>query len=63
MLLPIYIILVPGADRPYFSHHPPTEYQKKEGAKVYLAEVNIPEFAQVDGRVTAMGKLFEEPKT
>jgi hypothetical protein len=63
VIVPIYIIFEPGADRPYFSHDPPTNYQKKEGAKIYVVEANIPEFAHVDGRITAMAKLFEEPKT
>jgi hypothetical protein len=59
MLVQIYIILEPGADRPYFSHTPPTNYQKKNGAKTYLVEANIPEWAHVDGHIMAMGKLFE----
>jgi hypothetical protein len=63
MIVTIYVIMEPGGDRPYLSHTPPTEYQKKDGAKVYLVEANIPEFAQIDGRITAIGKLFEEPKT
>lgn len=67
MIVPIYIIMEPGADRPYFSHDPPTEYMlgahKKEGVKVYVVEANIPEWAHIDGRITAMAKLFEEPKT
>jgi hypothetical protein len=62
MIIPVYIIMEPGADRPYFSHDPPAAYQKKEGAKIYVVEANIPEFAFIDGRITTMAKLFEEHK-
>lgn len=62
MIVQVYIVMHPGGDRPYFTHDPPTEYQKKDGAKVYLAEVNIPEWFLVDGHITAVGKLLEEPK-
>jgi hypothetical protein len=62
MILQVYVIMEPGADRPYFSHTPPTEYQRKDGAKIYLFEGNIPEWFIVDGRITAVGKLLEEPK-
>jgi hypothetical protein len=62
MIVSIYVIMEPGGDRPYFSHTAPTEYQKRDGVKVYLVEANIPEFTQIDGRITAIGKLFEEPK-
>jgi hypothetical protein len=55
----IYIIMEPGADRPYFSHYPPTAYQKRNGAKIYLVEANIPEWAHVDGHIVSMAKLFE----
>lgn len=48
-----YLILQPGADRPYFSHNPPTAYQKTEGAKVFELELDIPGFATVDGRIQA----------
>lgn len=62
MVVQVYIILEHGADRPYFSHTPPTDYQRKPDSKVYHAEINIPEFAQVDGQVKAMGRLFEGEK-
>jgi hypothetical protein len=44
----------PGADRPYFSHTPPTNYQRQPGAKVYYFVLEVPdEFVQVDGKIVA----------
>lgn len=49
-----YLILEPGADRPYFSHTPPTEYQKKPGAQIYAFTLVVPDFVKVDGRIEAV---------
>jgi hypothetical protein len=46
-----YLIMEPGADRPYFCHNPPTEYQRKPGAKVYAFSLDIPDFIELDGRI------------
>ena len=40
----LYVIMQPGADRPYISHTPPTEFQKKPGAKVFDFMLDIPGF-------------------
>jgi hypothetical protein len=40
----LYVIMQPGADRPYISHTPPTEFQKKPGAKVFDFVLDIPGF-------------------
>ena len=48
-----YLIMEPGMDRPCFSHSPPTTYQKKAGAKVYSFLLDVPDFAQVDGHLSA----------
>jgi hypothetical protein len=48
----------PGADRPYFSHNPPTEYQKKLFAKVYSFTLNVPDFFLVDGHIEAQASTF-----
>ena len=56
MLVDGYLILEPGADRPYFSHTPPTEYQKKPGAKIYSFSLFVPDFIEVDGHVEVVAK-------
>lgn len=55
-----YLILEPGADRPYFSHSFPTEYQKKSGAEIYVFELSVPRFHAIDGRIAAVAELVEE---
>ena len=49
-----YLIIEPGADRPYFCHNPPTDYQKKPGAKVYSFVLHVPDAVVVDDRCTAV---------
>jgi len=44
MKAPLYVITQPGADRPYFSHTPPEETQKKPGAKVFEFLLDLPGF-------------------
>jgi hypothetical protein len=58
--IPGYLILEPGADRPYFSHSFPNEYVKKPGAKIYAFELYVSEFELVDGHVTAVAKPLVE---
>jgi hypothetical protein len=58
-----YLILEPGADRPYFAHNPPSEYQRKPGAKVYDFVLDIPDFCEIDGRITATASLIPEQGT
>ena len=54
MIVTGYLILEPGADRPYFSHTYPTGYQKKPGAQVYQFDVPLPDFEHVDGKILAV---------
>lgn len=61
MIVQGYLILEPGADRPYFSHNPPTEYQKKPGAKVYAFSLSVPDFEKVDGHIAAVAQLHNRP--
>lgn len=51
MIVTGYLIMEPGADRPYFCHKPPVSYEKKEGAKVFIFSVLVPDFVTVDGRI------------
>jgi hypothetical protein len=57
-----YLIMEPGADRPYFSHNPPTAYWPKEGSKVFSFELDVPGFEKVDGaiRTIAVEALRED---
>ena len=59
MIVAGYCILEPGADRPYFSHNPPTEYVRKKGAKVLIFQFDVPDFDFVDGRVAAIARETE----
>lgn len=52
----LYAIVEPGADRIYYSHTPPTEYQKKPGAKVYEVNLYFPDLVASDGLITARAK-------
>ena len=56
-----YLIMEPGADRPYFSHTEPTDYQKKPGAKVYSFALDVPGFEKLDGHITAVAKPYDKP--
>jgi hypothetical protein len=60
MVIAGYLILEPGADRPYFSHTFPGVYLKKPGAKVYSFELYVSEFELVDGHITAVAKPLVE---
>lgn len=64
MIVPVYITLVNGADRPYVSSLPPgrerKESLKKQGAVVYLAEVLIPSFRMHDHKVQVLARKTEE---
>jgi hypothetical protein len=44
MHVQLYLILEPGADRPYICHHYPESYPLKEGAKVFEVELDVPGF-------------------
>jgi hypothetical protein len=44
-----YLILEPGADRPYICHHLPGNYEVKKDAKVFAVELDIPGFEKVEG--------------
>jgi len=48
-----YLIMHPGGDRSYFQHSPPTDYQKKQGAKVYSFVLDVPDFIEIDGHIEA----------
>jgi len=57
MRIDIYVILEPGADRPYLSTTPPVGYAKtKPGAKIFVIEAELPDFVEVDGKVQALTK-------
>jgi hypothetical protein len=58
----IYAILEPGADRVYYQHSPPNDYQRKTGAKVYEVEVLLPDWFKVDGRISAIAYKVTEEK-
>jgi hypothetical protein len=54
MKVPGWLIMEPGADRPYFCHNPPTDYQRRPGAKVYHFVLEVPdEFVWMDGLISA----------
>ena len=46
-----YLILEPGADRPYFCHHYPSEYvaTRKPGSMVFSFRLDVPGFEKVEG--------------
>lgn len=52
MRVQVWITVIPGADRPYFSHWPPNEGRKREinekGGKVYKLYVMLPGFEKSD---------------
>ncbi len=47
-----WVVVKPGADRPYASFQPPTGYKRKPGAKVYRIWIPLPEPWPVDGVIT-----------
>jgi hypothetical protein len=51
MIVRGYLILEPGADRPYFWHHYPKDYKKKPGSRVYSFDLVVPEYNLVDERI------------
>jgi hypothetical protein len=55
MIVNVYILMQPGADRPYVSTHPPSEefQQAEPGMKLFVALVDLPGFDKVDGVVQA----------
>jgi hypothetical protein len=62
MIVNGYLILEPGADRPYFSHTPPTAYQRKPGAKVYVFSLNVPDFMEVDGVIQSTTSAYKDSR-
>ncbi len=61
MKVQAFLIMEPGADRPYFSHTEPTDYQKKLGARVYSFTLDVPSFEKVDGRIEATATPHDKP--
>jgi hypothetical protein len=51
-----WLIMQPGGDRPYFCTRPPTDYEKKNGAKIFEFTLDVPGFTQVDGLIQAAAK-------
>lgn len=52
MILPIYVVLAPGADRPYVSTSSPSALVRATpGLQVWLVEANLPVFQIVDGKI------------
>jgi hypothetical protein len=49
MLINAYLILEPGADRPYFCHQFPTSYTPEPGAKVFSFTLDVPGFEKKNG--------------
>jgi hypothetical protein len=50
MIVNVYILMQPGADRPYVSTTPPhKELAEKPGTKLWRAEIEVPGFDRVDG--------------
>ena len=50
MKIPGYVIIEPGADRPYFCHEFPERYERKPGSRVFFFELEVPEpVREVDG--------------
>lgn len=64
MIVPVYITMEDGADRPYVSSTPPSKERKdalkKRGAVVYLAEVLVPGFRLHDYKVQAIAVEIDE---
>lgn len=52
MIDQLWAIVEPGADRIYYSHSPPTEYQRKPGVRIFLVEVVFPDPDIADGAMT-----------
>lgn len=58
MIVRCYITMAPGGDRPYISTSRPAEDRMKslhkQGCKVYAADILIPGWTAIDGRVEAI---------
>lgn len=54
MIVPIYVLMQPGADRPYVTTFMPSEEcQKKPGTKLFCVMADLPGFSKIDGVVQA----------
>lgn len=54
MIVPIYVLMQPGADRPYVSTFMPgAECQQKPGTKLFVVVADLPGFSKVEGVVQA----------
>ncbi len=59
MMILGYCIVDPKGDRPYFSHSPPTDYQKAGGAKVYSFSFEVPDPVPLDDHFPARAVPLE----
>jgi hypothetical protein len=55
MIVNVYIVMRPGGDRPYVSTFLAPSLIKEPGTQVFLAEVDVPGFKQVDGIIRVAG--------
>ena len=62
MIFPIYVVLVPNAERPYVSSSPPSpEIRQIPGLQVWRVEADLGGFEIVDGKVKVLADPYVAP--
>jgi hypothetical protein len=62
MLVPIYMTLAPGADRPYVSTTPrPAGLPTPPGWKFFRVDVELPGFDMLEGQIVAVATPVDQP--
>jgi len=54
MIVPVFLVAQPGADRIYVSTSPPLTLERKPGTRVFRADVELPEYGFVDGVIAGL---------
>ena len=54
MVVSVYLVAYPGADRIYTTTHLPTH--QPPGCKIFRADVELPGFAHVEGKVAVVAE-------
>jgi hypothetical protein len=52
MIVSVYLVAQPGADRIYVSTSPPLTLRREPGTRVFRADIELPEYGFVDGVIT-----------
>ena len=62
MIVDLYILVVPGWDRPFVSTREPSQaFQQTADGKLFVAQVELPAFHKIDGVISVVATPANQP--